>query len=245
MNTSARSHTPRIVIAVSATALAALLSACADNDRVLRVAGTAAVGAPIVGTVAASCASGQGTARSNANGTYSVEVTDGVGPCLLKITPDDNTIAPLYSMAIGTGSSFTANISPLTNMLVSYLQAVPGVTANDPETWFAQPATRALLSQPQEVQSRVTNDFIPSVKQLLPTFALADAGFLTQSFVPAAGDPVDDALEALRTAAVVTPSGAPSQGTSNALAQSAATAPPVTSTGGGAATGTGTGTGSN
>jgi hypothetical protein len=78
----------------------------------------------------------------------------------------------------------------------------------------------------------------------LPTFELADAGFLTQAFVAAAGDPVDDALEALRTAAVVTPSGAPSPATSTTLAESAAAAPPVTSTGGGA-TGTGTGTGSN
>jgi hypothetical protein len=227
-----------------ASAALMLLGACADNDRILRVAGTAAVGAPVVGTVVASCVSGQGTARSNASGSYTVEVVNGTGPCLLKITPDDNTLAPLYSMAVGTGSSFTANISPLTNMLVNYLQAVPGVTANDPETWFAQPATRALLAQPQEVQLRVTNGFIPSVKQLLPTFELADAGFLTQAFVAAAGDPVDDALEALRTAAVVTPSGAPSPATSTTLAESAAAAPPVTSTGGGA-TGTGTGTGSN
>jgi hypothetical protein len=233
----------RASLALAATTAAALLAACSNNDSYLRVSGTAAVGAPVVGQVTASCASGTGTARSNANGSYTVDVLDGVGPCLLKITPDDGTLAPLYSVAVGTGSSFTANISPLTNMLVSYLQNVPGITAATPETWFAQSTTRALLSQPQEVQARVVNNFLPSVKQLLPTLTLADAGFLKTPFTAAAGDPVDDALEALRTGNVVTPAGAPSQAASNTLTQAAATAPPVSATGGGA-TGTGTGTGS-
>lgn len=230
--------------ALAATAAALTLVACSDNASVLRVAGTAAVGAPVVGAVTASCASGEGTARSNANGTYTVEVIEGVGPCLLKITPDDATLAPLYSVAVGTGSSFTANISPLTNMLVSYLRAVPGVTAASPETWFGLPATRALLSQPQEVELRVVNNFIPAVRQLLPTFALSGKGFLSSPFNATAGDPVDDALEALRTAAVVTATGAPSSSATNSLSTAAAEAPPVTATGGGA-TGTGTGTGGN
>lgn len=234
----------RACAALAATAAAFTLAACGDNARLLRVAGTAAVGAPVAGTVTASCASGQGTARSSANGTYTVDVTDGVGPCLLKITPDNAALAPMYSMAVGTGSSFTANISPLTNMLVTYLRAVPGVSAVSPEAWFELPATRALLSQPQEVERRVANDFIPAVKQLLPSFPLTNKGFLNAPFTATAGDPVDDALEALRLSSVVTPAGAPSPNTATTLTTAASSAPPVTSTGGGS-TGTGTGTGSN
>jgi hypothetical protein len=232
----------RAGLTLAACALATLaLTACGDPSF-LRISGTAAVGAPVVGEVSATCASGTGVALSQANGSYTIDVLDGVGPCLVKITPANTALAPLYSVAVGTGSSFTANISPLTNMLVSYLQSVPGVTASTPEAWFALSATRALLSQPQEVQTRVVNDFIPAVRQLLPTFSLSGTGFLTTAFTAAAGDPVDDALEALRTANVVTTSGAPSSATSTTLAQKAGTAPPVNASGGGA-TGTGTGAG--
>ena len=89
----------------------------------------AATGAAISGqTVEAKCSSGTGTATSNADGSYTVSVTGGVLPCVLKITPA--TGPALYSVATGSGSSATANISPVTQLVVASL------TGGDPAAYF-------------------------------------------------------------------------------------------------------------
>lgn len=63
------------------------------------------------------CASGTGTATSNADGSYTVTVTDGQLPCVLRAkgTADGD----LYSVATGSGRTATANLTPLTHLVVA------------------------------------------------------------------------------------------------------------------------------
>ena len=207
----------------------ALLAACGgggDGDAALTLKGTAAVGAPLVGAVTATCKTGTGSATSNSDGTYTVAIVGGVGPCLLKIQPA--TGAALYSITSGSGATQTANITPMTNMLVTYLLNVPGMKAATPEAWFAQPVVKTLLTDTTGLSTRITRDFLPALRTLLPTLSVANTDFLFMAFVadPAASA-ADADLEKLKTAGVVTSTGETSAATASALATSAANATPV------------------
>lgn len=208
----------------------ALLAACGggggDGDAALTLKGTAAVGAPLVGAVTATCKTGTGSATSNSDGTYTVAIVGGVGPCLLKIQPA--TGATLYSITSGSGATQTANITPMTNMLVTYLLNVPGMKAATPEAWFAQPVVKTLLTDTTGLSTRITRDFLPTLKALLPTLSVNSTDFLFTAFVanPAASA-TDADLEKLKTAGVVTSTGAPSAAAASALATSAANDTPV------------------
>ena len=182
----------------------------------LTLNGTAATGAPVVGAVSATCKSGTGTATSNLDGSFTVVVSGGVGPCLLSITPAGGT--PIYSITSGSGATQTANITPMTNLLVSYLRNVPGMTAADPAAWFALPAVKTLLADTTALTARIVNDFVPALKTLLPTLSVANAGFLFTPFVASpTGSTTDADLEKLKTANIVTSTGAPSTTTTNSL----------------------------
>ena len=206
----------------------ALLAACGgggDGDAALTVKGTAAVGAPLVGAVTATCKTGTGSATSNSDGTYTVAIVGGVGPCLLKIQPA--TGATLYSITSGSGATQTANITPMTNMLVTYLLNVPGMKAATPEAWFAQPVVKTLLTDTTGLSTRITRDFLPTLKALLPTLSVNSTDFLFTAFVANPASATDADLEKLKTAGVVTSTGAPSAATASALATSAANDTPV------------------
>ncbi len=204
----------------------ALLAACggggggSDGGSALTLKGTAATGAPLVGAVTATCKSGTGTATSNLDGSFAVVVNGGVGPCLLAITPTGG--ATLYSVTSGSGATQTANITPMTNLLVSYLRSVPGMTAADPAAWFALPAVKALLADTAALTVRVVTDFIPAVKALVPSLSVADAGFLFTAFTAnPAGSSTDADLEKLKTAGIVSSTGAPSAATTSSLTTAA------------------------
>ena len=203
----------------------ALLAACGGGSSggggsALTVQGTAATGAPLVGTVTASCKTGTGTAVSNLDGAFSVVGSNGVGPCLLAITPTGG--ATLYSVTSGSGATQTANITPMTNMLVSYLRNVPGMSAADPVAWFALPAVTALLADTAALTARIVNDFVPALKTLLPSLSVADAGFLFTAFTANPTSSATDAdLEKLKTAGIVTSTGAPSAAATSSLAVAA------------------------
>lgn len=220
----------KISLACVVLGSSALLAACGggggDGDATLTLKGTAAVGAPLVGAVTATCKTGTGSATSNSDGTYTVAIVGGVGPCLLKIQPA--TGATLYSITSGSGATQTANITPMTNMLVTYLLNVPGMKAATPEAWFAQPVVKTLLTDTTGLSTRITRDFLPALKTLLPTLSVANTDFLFMAFVanPAASA-ADADLEKLKTAGVVTSTGAPSAAAASALATSAANDTPV------------------
>ena len=207
----------------------ALLAACGggggDGDAALTLKGTAAVGAPLVGAITATCKTGTGSATSNSDGTYTVAIVGGVGPCLLKIQPA--TGATLYSITSGSGATQTANITPMTNMLVTYLLNVPGMKAATPEAWFAQPVVKTLLTDTTGLSNRITNDFLPALKALLPTLSVNSTDFLFTAFVANPASATDADLEKLRTAGVVTSTGEPSAAAASALATSAANDTPV------------------
>lgn len=97
----------------------------------ITISGTAATGTAIPGaTITAKCQIGTGAATTSGDGTYSLVVKNGKLPCLLQITnPVDGT--KLHTVAIGSGVSVIANITPLTEMVVAR------VLRNDPVIFFA------------------------------------------------------------------------------------------------------------
>jgi len=212
-----------------------LVVACGGGDNAssfLTLKGTAAKGSALSGgAVTATCKSGgKGNATSNADGSFTVTVSDGVGPCLLAIQPADGSPA-MFSIASGTASSQTVNITPMTNLLVSYLLSVPGVTAADPTAWFALPATKALLIDTVELTRRIVKDFIPAILKLAPGLSLTDTSFLSTAFTPNPTISTTDAdLELLKTTSVVESTGAPSAITKSAVKAAASddtTVPPA------------------
>lgn len=204
----------------------ALLAACGGDSggslgggSTLSLNGTAATGKPLPGAVSATCKSGTGSGTSNLDGSFTVLVNNGVGPCLLSITAG---AATLYSVTSGSGATQTGNITPMTNMLVGYLRNVPGMTAADPAAWFALPAVKALLADPAALTARVVNHFIPAMNVLLPTLSLSTASFLSTAFTANPLTSTDDAdLEKLLKALIVTPTGLPSDAAIKALVAAA------------------------
>ena len=93
----------------------------------LTLTGTAATGRAWGGaTLSAKCASGTGSATTNADGSYTVSVSGGTLPCIVKVTGTDGKV--LHSVAEGSGSSAIVNISPLTELIV--IQAAGGSAAS-------------------------------------------------------------------------------------------------------------------
>jgi len=83
----------------------------------LTLTGVAATGAAISGgAVDVKCKSGTGTATTNSDGSYTVTVTDGVGPCMLKVV-DPITQFTAYSF-VESGAT-VANINPVTHLVVA------------------------------------------------------------------------------------------------------------------------------
>jgi hypothetical protein len=97
----------------------------------LTISGTAATGAAIAnGAVSVKCVSGTGTATTNADGSYTITISGGTAPCMLKASATDakGVITDLYS-AVEAGQT-TANITPLTQMVVA------AALGTDPATVF-------------------------------------------------------------------------------------------------------------
>ncbi|HSI49869.1 MAG TPA: hypothetical protein VLA61_16475 [Ideonella sp.] len=126
---------------LSALAAAAVLTACGSDTgtpvtpvtptpSALKVTGTAAVGAPMANAaIQVTCAAGSATATANANGVYTVSITDGTLPCVLTATSAD-LLTALHSIAAGTGTAdTTSNITPLSELLVAQL------SGTDPKTF--------------------------------------------------------------------------------------------------------------
>lgn len=87
----------------------------------ISIGGTAVKGVALSGAaVTVKCATGSGTATATATGTYTVTV-NGTLPCVLKAVGTDGTT--YHSVVAGTGNSgtYTANISPLTEMVVAHI----------------------------------------------------------------------------------------------------------------------------
>ncbi len=96
----------------------------------LTLSGTASNGAAISGsTVEAKCAAGTGSGATSADGNYSLSIDGGTGPCLARVTQTDGTV--LHTVAAGSGATATANITPVTQLVVA------SVAGADPATYYA------------------------------------------------------------------------------------------------------------
>lgn len=127
----------RIGLAALAACGLAAVSACgsgssgdASNGASLTVSGTAATGLAIAGQpVDANCTGGAGRATTNADGTYTVTVEGGAAlPCVLRVTMENGEF--LHSVALGTGSTARANITPVSELVLARL------TGGDPASFF-------------------------------------------------------------------------------------------------------------
>lgn len=96
----------------------------------LTLTGTAATGLAIAGQpVAAKCNGGSGDATTNDDGSYTVTVEgDASLPCTLRVTTSDGQV--LHSLAVGTGSTARANITPVSELIVARL------AGGDPAAFF-------------------------------------------------------------------------------------------------------------
>ena len=186
-----------------------LLTACGGGSdgggSALTVQGTAAIGKPIAGPVSVICNEGSGSSTSNPDGSFAVVINNGVGPCLLTMTAGGAT---LHSVTSGAASTQTANLTPMTTLLVEYLRNVPSMSAPSPNAWFALRQTKALLGNTDALQTRITADFIPAIKALMPpgtTLSLVDASFLQTRFdANPLISAIDADLEKLLTSGFVT-----------------------------------------
>ena len=115
---------------LAGVALAVTLTACGggggDSPNVpggqpaLTVSGTATTGTPIANkAVEAKCATGALSGTTQADGSFSLSVDGGKLPCLARVTADNGTV--LHSVAQGSGSTATVNITPVTQLVVASL----------------------------------------------------------------------------------------------------------------------------
>jgi hypothetical protein len=110
-----------------AVSVAALVAACggggdgAAATSGVQLSGVAATGLALANSpVDVKCASGTGTATTNESGGYTVTVTDGALPCIVKVTGTVNGAeVTLHSLAQGSGTTATANVTPLTEMILA------------------------------------------------------------------------------------------------------------------------------
>jgi hypothetical protein len=85
------------------------------------VSGTAVKGTALGGAaVSVKCAVGSGTATTTSGGIYAITITGGALPCVVRVSASDGT--NYHSVVPGTGNTgtFTANVSPLTEMIVAH-----------------------------------------------------------------------------------------------------------------------------
>lgn len=162
----------------------------------LVLTGTAATGAAIAGQlVEAKCASGSGSNTSLADGSFTVTTATGAQlPCVLRVTAADGTV--LHSLATGSGSTAKANITPVSELVLANL------SAGSPATYYGSFDATAAAGLTQAK----ADDAVGAVVKTLNDAGVAvpaDAHVLTGTLVAAngtvEGNPLDKALDRLKT----------------------------------------------
>lgn len=112
-------------------AVALLIAGCggsgddASPAASLQLSGTAAIGAAVADAdVQVKCAGGSGTTTTTASGGYTVSITGGKLPCMIRVSGNGGALV-LHSVADAaanaSGNSAVANVTPLTEMIVAQL----------------------------------------------------------------------------------------------------------------------------
>ncbi|MDI1246288.1 MAG: hypothetical protein PSV24_12915 [Rhodoferax sp.] len=175
---------------VTALLVGAGLSACggSDSPSVPTLGGTAAIGAPIVGgTVNVQCAAGAALSTTTAasTGAWQVTISGQTLPCKIEVS-GGGLAQPLYSLAIGFG---IANITPLTDLVVASLAGI------SPATWFGDTSAGSF----QAINASAVSGAVTQIRTALDLTDINSLDPITSSFTPVPGNPMDGALEALRT----------------------------------------------
>lgn len=151
---------------MAVAAAAVLLASCGggggdhagdDAQAALEVSGTAATGAALASaSVQVKCKSGDGTATTSSSGGYTVTITGGALPCIIKVSGTTAAGVPvtLHSIvesgtADGSTTEATANVTPVTEMIVAQLMAtLPGdaFTSFDPAQVTKETVSTALTA---------------------------------------------------------------------------------------------------
>ncbi|MFM0228070.1 carboxypeptidase regulatory-like domain-containing protein [Paraburkholderia dipogonis] len=199
------------------------------------VSGTAAVGAAMANAgIVLTCKNGAGSATASASGAYSATFKFD-GPCAITAS---SGFTVLHSFAAGAG---TYNVTPLTELLLSYLAGQLGTTVSGLLSGISSNVTfQSALSN-----STVIANAQAAVAQLIKTqygITLSSSSFLTVSFTP--GQPGADAdLDSLQTAGAIAANGQPVASLTAAAIAAGAAAPISGGGNGGGATGGTGGTG--
>lgn len=214
----------RISAAMAITALAACGSGGSDDapavspppPAALTLTGTAATGAAIAaGTVDVKCSVGSGTATTAANGSYSLAITGAALPCTLRVTSGS---VVLHSLATGSGSTATAHMTPVTELVVARL------AGSDPAAYFGAfnaTAATALTASAAQTAATAVVDVLKASGVDLSTAGDVLGGTLVPASGGTAGNAYDQALDTLK--ARLTASGT----TLQALTQTVALASPA------------------
>jgi hypothetical protein len=196
--------------------------------KTLTVVGTAATGLAIAnGSVNATCRVGTGTATTAADGTFTVVASsteaDAVGPCVLAVSTPAG--ATLRSFAATDGAR--ANITPLTELLVSYVATQAGAASNaNAAALVTNTGIQTVLSTPAVLQASV-NSLISVITAAAGPGVTIPNNFLNAPLTaatpanPNAGDALDKVLDTLKARAVITATGAPSTAVAQAAVQNA------------------------
>jgi hypothetical protein len=159
------------------------------------LSGTAASGLAIANsTVSISCQGATGSATTKTDGTYTVTVSGGNLPCALSVTSGGQTYR---SIVVGTGTSATANITPLTEMLVGALlqQNPDALSSGAPSTSVTADALKT--AQDTVVKYLKENDIDVSA---LGDFVSTPMTAATTT--PGTGDSMDQALDQMKAASI-------------------------------------------
>jgi hypothetical protein len=194
------------------------------------VSGTAAVGAALANaSITLTCKNGSGSATANSNGAYTATFAFD-GPCAITATGGAITI---NSFAAGAG---TFNVTPLTQLLLSYIAGQLGTTVSGLLSGITSNASFQNALSNSTVIANAETAVATLIKNTYG-ITLSSSSFLTASFTP--GTPGADAdLDTLQAAGAITSNGQPAASLA-AAAQAAGAAAPIASGSNGSTGGTG------
>lgn len=197
---------------VGTFALAGTLAACGGGDdspsttpsnaSSATINGTAATGAAMANAaITIVCATGNGSGTTDANGAFSVTFVL-AGPCTITGT---NGTTTLHSFASGGG---TYNLTPLTELLLTYLAGQLGTDLNGLLSGLASnPTYQSALTNPAVVAA-AANGVAQTIKDETGV-TLSTSAFLTTPFKPGQTGQDSD-LEALKSKGAIGGNGQPS-----------------------------------
>lgn len=184
---------------LAAAASAVLLASCGGGGggeaASLQVSGTAATGAALASaSVQVKCKAGDGTATTNTTGGYTITVSGGQLPCIVKVTGTTASGAPIVLHSIvetgtagaGSTTTATANVTPVTEMIVAQIVG-------------SMPAEAFADFDPSEVTRDTVAAALTAIVDALKTAGIDLTGIdpLKAALVPATGTTAGNAYDQL------------------------------------------------